>query len=187
MLNHLGTETIETERLILRQYVISDKDDMFHNWVTDSEVCKWWTWEPHKSMDITEQLLSVWVCEYNNLSCYHWVIICRENNQAIGYVYLNDINETDLTANINYLVSRKYWNRGIATEASRAVLEFSFKKIGFETINSRHHEDNPASGKVMIKLGFSFVCSKYNVYPECERINGNYNNYTITKENYLRT
>ena len=53
-MNHLGTQTIETERLILRQYKMTDADDMFRNWVTDLEVSKFWGWEPHKDIEETK-------------------------------------------------------------------------------------------------------------------------------------
>jgi RimJ/RimL family protein N-acetyltransferase len=46
-----------------------------------------------------------------------------------------------------------YWNRGYCTEASRAVIELGFTQLGLHRIQARHLTRNPASGRVMQKLG----------------------------------
>lgn len=178
MLNHLGTQTIETERLILRKYQISDAEDMFNNWVADPEVTRFWGWSPHKDTDETKKLLLEWISKYEILTTYNWVIILKENNQAIGYIYLNAINSSSA---IHYLISRKYWNRGIATEVCKAIIEYAFSKIGIKTINTHHHIDNPASGKVMQKAGMKFIKEEYRQFSIGEeKMNGIYRYYTIS-------
>ena len=64
MLNHVGTEQLETNRLILRRHKMTDADDMYNNWVTDPEVCRFWSWEPHKNIEETKGLLAGWIEEY---------------------------------------------------------------------------------------------------------------------------
>ena len=54
---------------------------------------------------------------------------------------------------LGYWIARKWWGRGIATEAARAVLGVA-KALGFERIHAGHFVDNPASGKVLRKAGF---------------------------------
>ena len=63
-MNHAGTQLLETNRLVLRKYDSSDADDMYRNWVTDPEVCRFWQWEPHKDMEETKTLLAGWIQEY---------------------------------------------------------------------------------------------------------------------------
>lgn len=41
-MKHIGTQTIETDRLLLRKYEMTDVDDMFRNWVTDPEASRFW-------------------------------------------------------------------------------------------------------------------------------------------------
>ena len=43
--------TMETERLILRPFVLNDAEAMFHTWANDPEVTKYLTWNPHESVD----------------------------------------------------------------------------------------------------------------------------------------
>lgn len=181
-MKHVGTQTIETERLILRKYEMTDAEDMFRNWVTDPEVSRFWGWKPHKDIRETKSLLSGWINEYSSLNTYHWVIVLKNIVQAVGYIYLNEIDEADQSVSIHYLLSRALWNQGIVTEACKSILEFAFKMIGVEKIHSRHHVDNPASGKVLQKCGMQYVQTAYKRFPDCEKISGDYCIYEITKE-----
>jgi len=184
MINYTGTKTIETTRLILRRYEITDADDMFNNWVTDSEVTKFWGWNPHKDIEETKSVLQDWLKEYVKSDYYHWVIIYRENAQAIGYIYLDEINEDEKTAAVHYLISRKYWNKGIMTEVCKSVLSFAFTEMKLEKIKSRHYIDNSASGRVMQKCGMKLTGIARRDFPDCERISGEYCFYEISKEEW---
>ena len=56
-------------------------------------------------------------------------------------------------AELGYWIARPYWGLGFATEASRAVMNIA-KAIGHKRLIASHFTDNPASGKVLRKLGF---------------------------------
>lgn len=185
-MNHKGTQTIETNRLLLRKYEITDAEAMYRNWVTDTEVSRFCGWEPHKDIEETKSLLQGWINDYANREYYHWVIILKEISEAIGYIYLNEINNNEKSASIHYLVSRKFWNQGIMTEACRAVLAFLFMEIGIIKIQTHHHKDNPASGKVMQKSGMRYTGTKYRTVPDCEQISGEYCYYEMTVDDWKR-
>jgi len=57
---------------------------------------------------------------------------------------------------IGYWISRPYWGRGIATEACRALIEIA-RTLGLAQLEGSHFVDNPASGRVLEKLGFEPV------------------------------
>lgn len=183
-MKHVGTATIETDRLILRKYAMTDAEDMFRNWVTDPEVSRFWSWEPHKDIEETKSLLSGWIKEYLNLNTYHWVIVLKHTLQAVGYIYLDEIDGMDQSLSVHYLLGRTLWNQGIVTEACKSVLDFAFNVLGADRIQSRHHIDNPASGKVLQKCGMQYVRTAYRHFPDCERLSGDYNFYEITKQLY---
>ena len=71
-MKHLGTKTIETERLILRKLRVEDAEAMFRNWASDPEVTKFLTWPPHASVDATRELLSEWSDNYSKDDYYQW-------------------------------------------------------------------------------------------------------------------
>ena len=63
MMDHKGTKTIETERLILRKFSPDDAGAMFNNWANDPEVTRYLTWQPHVSPETTRELLTRWAEE----------------------------------------------------------------------------------------------------------------------------
>jgi RimJ/RimL family protein N-acetyltransferase len=54
---------------------------------------------------------------------------------------------------LGYWIARSFWGRGIATEASRALLDIA-RALGLPSLQASHFLDNPASGRVLEKLGF---------------------------------
>ena len=82
MLIHKGTEKIETERLILRRYELSDAEAIFYHWTSDEII----VWEPHKTVEQTENELINWVKDYNRIDFYEWGIELKETGQIIGAI-----------------------------------------------------------------------------------------------------
>jgi ribosomal-protein-alanine N-acetyltransferase len=181
IINHLGTQTIETSRLILRKHELTDADDIFRNWVTDPEVSRFWSWQPHKNIDETKSLLADWIEEYSKPDTYHWIIIFKNISQAIGYIYLSEINDIDDSVAVHYALSRKYWNQGIMSEACKRVFQFAFSDLQVKTIHSRHHIDNSASGKVMQKCGMKYTKTEYRQVD----VIGEYHFYEIKSDNFI--
>lgn len=63
-MRHAGTQTIETERLLLRPLTPEDAPMMYANWANDPDVTRWLRWEPHKNVDETRELLAAWALLY---------------------------------------------------------------------------------------------------------------------------
>lgn len=183
-MKHAGTQLLETKRLVLRKYDSSDADDMYRNWVTDPEVCRFWQWEPHRNIGETKTLLRGWIQEYGKPDNYHWTIELKSTSQVIGYIYFSDIDDTDNSLSVHYALSRKYWGMGIMTEACRCVLDFAFTVLGAERIFSYHHAENPASGRVMQKSGMHYTKTEEKRFPECERISGKYLYYEVSYQDW---
>src|SRR5690606_35042159 len=61
------------------------------------------------------------------------------------------------SAEIGYWVGKPWWGRGFATEAAGALIDYCFNEVGFERITCGHFVDNPASARVIAKLGFRFT------------------------------
>ena len=182
-MTHKGTIPLQTNRLILRRFRQTDAENMYNNWVTDSEVSRFWSWEPHKDISETKGLLSTWIEEYVKIDTYHWVIELEEISQAIGYIYLSDIDDVNNTVSVHYALSRKYWGKGIMTEACKRVFDFAFNELGVKKIHTHHHIENPASGRVLLKSGMKYIKTEYKHFSYCERISADYCFYEI--ENLL--
>ena len=74
MITHKGTQTIHTERLILRKFTVDDAQAMFENWANDERVTRYLTWCSHELPEATKQLLELWCAAYENPNTYNWVM-----------------------------------------------------------------------------------------------------------------
>ncbi|MFJ4697832.1 GNAT family N-acetyltransferase [Streptomyces sp. NPDC088768] len=63
----------------------------------------------------------------------------------------------DTTASLGYILRPDTWGRGHATDAVLAVLRFATARTGLVRLEARHHPDNPASGRVLVRAGFRRV------------------------------
>ena len=174
-LNHSGTTTLYTERLVLRKFQISDAEDMFNNWAADEDVARYTLWRKNESISETREFLRDWSSRYTSDEYYHWAIVYKENHQVIGSISVSSINNLLKTGNIGYTIGKSYWNLGIATEALKNVLDFMINNIGMERIYAYHDINNRASGRVMQKCGMKFIKRKkkiflntYKPYIECD-------------------
>ena len=113
MLNKIGTQEIETERLLLRRMNISDSEDMFNNWASDPCVSKFYSWEPHKNIYETEDIIKTWVAQYNDPLYFHWIVTDKGTNEAIGTFYINHIDEENCTGTINCILAKQVWGKGL--------------------------------------------------------------------------
>jgi ribosomal-protein-alanine N-acetyltransferase len=185
MLIHKGTNTIETERLVLRKFKIEDAEGMYKNWATDKEVTKFLTWKIHESVEFTKNLLNNWIDAYKNEGTYNWIIEIKEEKEVVGNISTVKVNESNLSCEIGYCISSKYWNKGITTEAMRAVINYLFREVGFNRVVALYDTNNPASGKVMAKSNM-----KYEGTFRQAGVRGNKEfydlaQYAIIKEDYL--
>ena len=69
-MKNIGTQRVETERLILRKITINDAEDMFNNWASDSEVTKYLTWKPHKTIEDTKEVIEFWLNDIDDRDVY---------------------------------------------------------------------------------------------------------------------
>lgn len=152
-----GTQRIETDRLILRRYVIEDADAMYKNWASDSEVTKFLTWQPHSSVEVSRGIIENWLKEYSDEKYYQWAIVLKDNgNEPIGGISVVHMNEDISMVHIGYCLGRAWWRRGIMSEALKAVMDFMFDTVEVNRVESRHDPMNPNSGKVMQKCGMKY-------------------------------
>lgn len=155
-MNHCGTLTLETERLILRRLKMSDAEAAYNNWTSDPEVTKFLTWPTHPDVGATRTVLESWMPSYENESYYHWAITLKEKgDKPIGTIH-GLVNDDTESIRVGYCLGRNWWHMGIMSEALRAVMEFFFDIVEANSINSYHDPNNPHSGMVMQKCGMKY-------------------------------
>lgn len=155
-MNHKGTVRLETDRLILRRYVIEDAEVMYRNWASIDEVTEFLTWPTHRSVDVTKEIVSGWIGRYDDPAFYNWVIELKEIGEVIGNISVVRHNDKVRSADIGYCMGNRWWGQGIMPEAAGAVLEFLFTEVGINRIAAMHARENAKSGRVMQKIGMQY-------------------------------
>lgn len=150
-----GTIKLETERLILRRFCLSDAQNMYNNWANDKEVTKYLTWLPHASVGVTEGVISDWMNNYDKPDFYQWAICLKDDNVPIGSI--GAVSVVGDKAEIGYCLGEKYWFQGYMKEAFKRVIEYLSDEEGFTEISAKHDTENVNSGKVMKKCGLELV------------------------------
>ena len=154
----IGTQILQTERLILRRFVESDAEAMFQNWASSAENLTYVSWDPHPDVEVTRNSIRNWVASYTNPNYYKWAICLKEKTeQVIGDISIVAMDENASCCEIGYILGKNYWGSGMMTEALKAVLDFCFTQAGFQKVRARYASLNPASGRVMEKAGMSYL------------------------------
>lgn len=143
---------LETEKLLLRQAVMSDAGDLYE-YSRDPEVARHVLWEPHTSIHQTRAYIRFLLRQYRSGAPSSFVIVSKESGRVIGTIGFMWVQKDNRSAEVGYSLSRAYWNKGLMTQALAAVLDFGFSTLRLNRIEAQHECDNPASGKVMEHVG----------------------------------
>ena len=182
--HHLGTQPLQTPRLLLRRFTLDDAQNMFDLWCNDPEVTRFLSWGPHGTIDNTKRLLKSWRQRYEDTMFYNWCI--EFEGLPIGGIDLIMRSEKSLRAELGYCLSNRYKGRGLVTEAACAVLTFAFEDVGLHKICAKHDVENPASGRIMQKLGMR---QEGYMKLDAQRLDGTYSDmvlYGILRDEWLR-
>lgn len=82
-----------------------------------------------------------------------WALTLRSSARLVGMAGLTPTDVTDV-AELGYYLAPAHWGQGLATEATRAIVDFGFAVSGYTSIVASYFAGNPASGRVLRKLGF---------------------------------
>ena len=100
-----------------------------------------------------------------------FAVVLRAGGHLVGGILLK-LNPRDDNGELAYLVGAPYWGRGYATEAAKEVVRYGFEELGLHRIHANLLGNNPASGKVLWKVGMSYEgtrpehgATKYNPRP----------------------
>lgn len=150
----MNTPTIETERLILRKFAESDLKALYEIY-SDEEVNTFLPWFPLKTIEEAKVFYEThFASKYEQENAYNYAVCLKENDVPIGYVNVGAADSYDF----GYGLRKKFWNQGIITEASRAVI-MQLKNDGIPYITATHDIKNSRSGNVMKKLGMKYQYS----------------------------
>ena len=157
MLTHVGTKTIETERLLLRRFRYSDIDSMLRNWIADEET-QWGYGEPYYATPeaVRELLDTKYIASYARDDYYRWAVIEKASGECIGQIAYFSVDTGNRHGEIEYVIGPAFQGKGYATEMTKAVIDFGFDEVNFHRIEIDCRTANEASRRVIEKCGLTY-------------------------------
>lgn len=147
--------TLETARLVLRPFAPDDAL-VVHALVSAHEIADATLTIPHPYPDgAAAQWIASHAPGWAAGTSAVWAITTRDARVLVGAMGLG-ITPDHARAELGYWIGVPHWGQGYATEAGAALLPFAFGALGLHRVQARHFLRNPASGRVMQKLGMRF-------------------------------
>ncbi len=146
--------TLETSRLTLRFFNMDDAADV-QRLAGAREIADTTLNIPHPYEDgMADQWIASHKAEYEEGTSVIFAVVLRDSLQLIGAIGLT-IDRSAEKGDLGYWIGKSFWSQGFCTEAAGAVLDFGFTTLGLNRISARHFARNPASGRVMKKIGMT--------------------------------
>ena len=147
--------TLETARLVLRPFTLADAPDV-QRLAGERDVAATTRNIPHPYPDgMAEQ----WICTHHEQceqgALVHFALVRRADHVLLGALSLR-INPPDGNAELGYWIGKPYWNHGYCTEAAHAVVKYGFEVLRLHRMHASYLTRNPASGRVLQKLGMTY-------------------------------
>ena len=145
---------LETDRLVLRPFGPSDAAGV-QRLAGEWEIADTTLNIPHPYEDgMAEEWIATHKAKFEASQGCIFALTLRTSDDLIGAMGLMITRRFD-HAELGYWIGKPYWNKGYCTEAARAVVAYGFTGLGLHRIHASHMARNPASGRVMRKLGMT--------------------------------
>jgi [ribosomal protein S5]-alanine N-acetyltransferase len=146
-------ETIRTERLILRPFVLTDAPQV-KGLAGDQRIYETTLCIPYPYLD---GMAESWIamhqrCFYEGLGVVF--AICLRSGPLIGAASLSRDGQFN-RAELGFWIGVAYWNRGYCTEAAKVILDYGFRALSYHKISARHFVGNHSSARVLEKAGLT--------------------------------
>ena len=156
---------LETERLILREWRASDKDDLMEG-LNDFDTAKYLTVTFPYNEEHAIEFINKHLTHDNNNYCF--AIVLKAENKVIGGTSLeikSDINKYKGGIWLN----KNYHGKGFGTEVWTARAKFAFETLGINELENGFFEHNERSWKMQQKLGYKIVGKTINFCPALKK------------------
>jgi len=148
--------SLETPRLILRRLTLDDAEALA-NAINHPKIAATTTNIPHPyNPDDARSWIESHLDDSITSDSLPFGLFLRESGELIGGAELSSIDKINLKAELGYWCAVDFWGRGYTTEAARAIVDYGFRELNLERIYARCFDINPASARVMEKIGMTF-------------------------------
>jgi RimJ/RimL family protein N-acetyltransferase len=146
---------LKTDRLLLRPFILADAPAV-QRLAGDRDIASTTLSIPHPYEDgMAEQWINTLQEKFEQGEFVNFAVVLLADGALIGAIGLH-INLAHENAELGFWIGKPYWGNGYCTEAARAVLHYGFTRLGLHRISARHLSRNPASARVMEKIGMQY-------------------------------
>ena len=146
---------LQTARLDLRGFEPGDAPDV-RRLAGEWEIARMLLSVPHPYGEgVAEEWIGGHRSEFERGEAVHLAVVLRGQGGLCGACGLI-VHKRDLNAELGYWIGVPYWGRGYATEAASEVVRYGFEEMDLHRIHAAHFASNPASGRVLQKIGMSY-------------------------------
>ncbi|WP_415909052.1 GNAT family N-acetyltransferase [Oleiharenicola sp. Vm1] len=143
---------IETPRLVLRALDLTDAPAV-QRLAGAREVAQATALIPHPYPDgVAEQWIATHAAEWAAHRGLSLAVTLKPTGELIGAIGLT-FATAHARAELGYWIGVPFWRHGFATEAATALTDFGFRVLGLNRVQAHHYASNPASGRVLLKVG----------------------------------
>ncbi len=122
---------------------------------SDPDVTYPYAADPHPTIARTEEWIEELLRSYEEGTAIFWVITPRRETSVLGSITLWNLDLKSKRSEMGYELKKPAWGKGYATESGASVLDCGFRRIGLNRIEACPFDDNPASKKMLERLGFT--------------------------------
>ena len=147
-------DTLHTQRLILRPLAKSDAKDLFRA-RCDTEVMEFWDAPPDATCSETAAIVDLLLADVLSGAAKYWTILLRSHESFVGVCDLSEIRNGE-SADLGFMLLRKYWGLGLGNEVVSCLLEFA-KSFALKLVTARIHAGNARSQRLLLRMGFQLI------------------------------
>ena len=144
---------LKTTRLDLVR-IGSQYASRFFDIMSKEQVTKYYGMDSLVSQEEAEQIINSFQMGFELKRSIRWGLILKETGEFIGTIGLNNLNKRAKKSEIGYELHPDYWRQGIAKEAIREVLRYSFEELDLFRMGAVTYPANETSSGLLKKLGF---------------------------------
>lgn len=156
MIKHVGTNTIDTQRLVLRRFKYSDDEAMLKYWISDEKIQSLYSEPVYTTKEEVKELLDKYIGSYEKDDYYRWAIIKKSSSECIGQIAYFLVDSRNNFAEIEYCIGSHFQCKGFATEATKAVIEYGFNQMNLHKVQICTKTINVPSRRVIEKCGLTY-------------------------------
>lgn len=145
---------LETERLIIRNFISEDSEKCFESWGKDKDLGQYII--PYPMSDVSQMESLVSSMEKNKNA---WVLEEKVTGNLIGYITVDIPYDVLKIGELGYVIAEKYQHCGYAYEALTCVIKKYLCEDDLYLLEAKYNENNIASAKLLHKLGFQIEAS----------------------------